>query len=107
MLTFNKEQWQILFVEPSSKFLIKPNGTYAIGACDDRTKTIYLNNTLTGRYLKRVLCHEITHAALFSYNITMSLQQEELIANIMSIFGAEIIKVTNIVFNQLKKKGRF
>lgn len=107
MFIINGEQWRILFVSPRHPSLLKPNGTFAIGACDDHSKTIYLNNTLTGSYLKRVLCHEITHAAMFSYNISMSLPQEELFAELMAAFGDEIIKITNVIFGYfLKKKGR-
>lgn len=107
MFTINGEQWQLLFVPPRDISLLKPNGVFAIGACDDYTKTIYLNNTLTGSYLKEVICHEVTHAAMFSYNISLSLMQEELIAELMMTFGEEVIDITNILFDYLKRKGRF
>ena len=107
MFIINGEQWRILFVEPTHPSLLKPNGEFAIGACDDYSKTIYLNNTLKGSYLKRVLCHEITHAAMFSYNVSLSLAQEELIAELMATFGEEIIDITNILFDYLKRKGRY
>jgi hypothetical protein len=107
MFSINGEQWRLLFVPSNHVALLKPNGKFAIGACDDYTKTIYLDKSLTGDYLKKVMCHEITHAAMFSYNISLSLQQEELIADLMSTFGDEIIDITNMLFNYLKRKGRF
>ena len=107
MFSINGEQWRLLFVPSNHVALLKPNGKFAIGACDDYTKTIYLDKNLTGDYLKKVMCHEITHAAMFSYNISLSLQQEELIADLMSTFGDEIIDITNMLFNYLKRKGRF
>ena len=107
MFSINGEQWRLLFVPSNHVALLKPNGKFAIGACDDYTKTIYLDKILTGDYLKKVMCHEITHAAMFSYNISLSLQQEELIADLMSTFGDEIIDITNMLFNYLKRKGRF
>lgn len=106
MFTINGEQWRLLFVPVNHVALLKPNGEFAIGACDDYTKTIYLNRTLTGNYLKKVLCHEITHAAMFSYNVALSLVQEELVAELMSTFGDEIIDIANMLFNYLKRKGR-
>jgi hypothetical protein len=106
MFSINGEQWRLLFVPSNHVALLKPNGKFAIGACDDYTKTIYLDKNLTGDYLKKVMCHEITHAAMFSYNISLSLQQEELIADLMSTFGDEIIDITNMLFNYLKRKGR-
>lgn len=107
MFSINGEQWRLLFVPSNHVALLKPNGKFAIGACDDYTKTIYLDKSLTGDYLKKVMCHEITHAAMFSYNISLSLQQEEIIADLMSTFGDEIIDITNMLFNYLKRKGRF
>ena len=107
MFSINGEQWRLLFVPSNHVALLKPNGKFAIGACDDYTKTIYLDKSLTGDYLKKVMCHEIAHAAMFSYNISLSLQQEELIADLMSTFGDEIIDITNMLFNYLKRKGRF
>lgn len=107
MFVINGEYWRILFVNPNYVTLLKPNGDFAIGACDDYTKTIYLSNTLYGDHLKKVLCHEITHAAMFSYNVSLSLAQEELIAELMATFGEEIIDITNILFDYLKRKGRY
>ena len=43
--------------------LIRSNGTLAIGSCDDESKTIYINENLSPERMKKVLCHEITHAA--------------------------------------------
>lgn len=107
MFVINQEEWRVLFVPANHVSLLKPNGTFAIGACDDYSKTIYLNNTLHGEFLKQVLCHEITHAAMFSYNISLSIAQEELFAELMSTFGDEVIDITNIIFDYLKRKGRF
>ena len=107
MFVINGEYWKILFVAPNNVSLLKPNGDFAIGACDDYTKTIYLSNALYGDLMKKVLCHEITHAAMFSYNVSLSLAQEELIAELMATFGEEIIDITNILFDYLKRKGRY
>ena len=107
MFIINGEQWRTLFVPSNDVSLLKPNGDFAIGACDDYTKTIYLNNQLYGDHLKKVLCHEITHAAMFSYNVSLSLAQEELLAELMSTFGEEIVDIANIIFNYLKRKGRY
>jgi hypothetical protein len=53
--------------------------------------------------MKKVLCHEITHAAMFSYNIDLSIEQEELVADLMATFGQEIISQTHYVFHELTK----
>lgn len=76
--------------------------TYTIGTTDDNTKTIYLANSLKGKLLKKVLCHEIVHAAMFSYNVELDPQQEELIANIIATYGEEILQITNDLFKRLR-----
>ena len=107
MFTVNNEAWRVLFVPAHDRALLKPTGEFAIGACDDYSKSIFINNSLYGDFLKKVLCHEITHAAMFSYNIPLSLRQEELLAELISTFGEEIVDITDIIFNYLKRKGSY
>lgn len=104
MFTINNEQWYIKFVPEYHPMLYRSDGSLSVGACDDNSKTIYLNNMLSGRYLKKVLCHEITHAAMFSYDVNLTLEQEELLADIISTYGEEIINIANKVFKKLKER---
>ena len=55
----------------------------------------------------KVLCHEITHAAMFSYGVKLTVDQEELIADIIATYGKEIIQVTNKVFEKIKNWDRY
>lgn len=80
------------------------DGTYTIGSCDNPSKTIYLANTLRNSMLKKVLCHEIVHAAMFSYDVILNYEQEELLANLIATYGEEIIKVTDEMFKRLSNK---
>lgn len=102
MFLINNIYWKIAFVEPNYPLLMRKDRRYSIGACDNLTRTIYINNTLKGNILKKVLCHEITHAAMFSYNVILSLQQQELVADLISTYGDEIIQVTNRIFSHLQ-----
>ncbi len=52
--------------------------------------------------LKKVLCHEIVHAAMFSYNVELTLEQEELVADLIATYGEEIIEVTDQMFKKIK-----
>ena len=45
--------------------------------------------------LKKVLCHEVVHAAMFSYNVELTLEQEELVADLIATYGSEVIRITN------------
>ena len=96
MFTINGEYWQIVMCSANHPMLIRNDGSLSVGACDDTSKTIYLNENLHGNFLKKVLCHELTHAAMFSYNVYLSLEQEELLAELICTYGEEIITITNI-----------
>ena len=82
--------------------LLKDNNNYAIGCCNDQDKCIYINDTLSDQLLKKVLCHEITHAAMFSYDVYLNIEQEELLADLIATYGQEIIKITNQLFKKIK-----
>ena len=101
MFLINNVYWKVALVSPDFPLLRRISGEYSIGACDNLTRTIYINKTLNDSLFKKVLCHEITHAAMFSYNVNLSIEQEEVIADIISTYGTEIIYITNKVFNKL------
>ena len=48
---------------------------------------IYINGELSPLMMKKVLCHELTHAAMFSYGIELSIEQEELLADLIATYG--------------------
>ena len=102
MFTINGEVWVIHLVSPNHPMLYRDDGSLTIGSCCDETKTIYVNDMLNEQLMKKVLCHEITHAAMFSYNIFLTLDQEELLADLIATYGEEIIIITNRVFAKLK-----
>jgi hypothetical protein len=87
MFLINNIYWKLAFVSPDFPLLQRESGEYSIGACDNLTRTIYINETLRDKLLKKVLCHEITHAAMFSYNVSLTPEQEELIADLISTYG--------------------
>ena len=101
MFDINGVLWKLSYVPPDYPLLQRMSGEYTIGACDNLTRTIYISNTLSGKLSKKVLCHQITHAAMFSYNIDLSVEQEELVADLISTYGEEIIYITNKIFTKL------
>lgn len=103
MFDINGERWEILLVSPAHPRLIRSDGSITVGTCDDIDKTIYIDFTLDETMLKRVLCHELTHAAMFSYNIDLDLMQEELLADLIATYGQEIIHMTNLLFKRIKE----
>lgn len=103
MFIINGEIWHLTIVSPFHPMLQKPDGNYAVGACDDQYKTIYMSEELHGRFFNEVLAHEITHAAMFSYNIEIDLYTEELLANIVAIYGKEIVTITDMLFKNIQR----
>ena len=57
MFLINNIYWKLAFVPADFPLLQRMNGEYTIGACDNLTRTIYINETLQGVLLKKVLCH--------------------------------------------------
>lgn len=105
MLNINGEEWRLFFTSPVHPMLARSDGSMTIGSCDNNTKSIYINGELDLPMTKKVLCHELTHAAMFSYGIDLSIEQEELLADLIATYGQEIIDMTNQIFNRLKLKG--
>ena len=102
MFLINNVYWKLAFVTPNYPLLRRLNGEFTIGACDNLTRTIYINEFLQGDLLKKVLCHEIVHAAMFSYNVDLTIEQEQLVADLISTYGEEIVYITNKIFNKLR-----
>lgn len=99
----NGERWRVFLVSPFHPALKRSDGNYTLGCCDDITKTIYITDDIKDNYLKKVLSHELTHAAMFSYNIDLDYEQEEIIADIIATYGAEITHMANELFIRLKQ----
>ena len=101
MFQINGQTWFIKIIDPNNEVFVMDNGMYTIGVCDNNTKTIFLLYQLRGNLLKKVLCHELVHAAMFSYQVELDLEQEELVANLIATYGEEIIQKTNEIFKRL------
>jgi hypothetical protein len=91
LFNINGEEWNIVAVPSDSWYLRRSDGGYTVGVCDDTLRTIFVSSGLSLVFLKKVLCHEITHAAMFSYNIDLTLEQEELVADLVATHGEQII----------------
>lgn len=96
--------WEVRIVPPTFPMLF--TGTsFTLGCCDNLTNTIYIADGLSERKFKKVLGHELTHAAMYSYRVDLTYDQEELLADIISTYGDEIVTVTNKVFRKIKNRG--
>jgi hypothetical protein len=103
-MIINGVRWRIRMVSPSHPMLLTPWKTHALGVCDKVTQTIYVDKTLKSAKIKEVLCHEIVHASMFSHAVNLSYDEEEMVAELMSTYGDDIIKQTNIIYNGIRMK---
>ena len=104
MFVCNGKTWNLAFVEPHSPMLMRSDGSKTVGVTDNNTKTVYLSNLLCGKFLDKVLCHELVHVASFSYNCEIDIETEEIIADFMSLYGREIIYLADDLMKSIMKR---
>ena len=63
--------------------------------------SIYILNNLTREKMRKVLCHEIVHAMMFSYQVPLTYRQEEIVAGIIDTYGEKIINITDKILERL------
>ena len=97
----NGVEWTVVFVSPLNDKLRRSDGSYTVGATEIPTRTVYLADNLHPVFKWKVLCHEIVHCAMASYGIYLTIDQEELIADLIATYGKEIIQTTDRVFARL------
>lgn len=103
MYRINNKTWNIRLVQSDSPMLMRSDGSYTVGTCDRDTQTIYLSNMLQGKFLRKVIIHEVCHSAMWSYGIYMSLEQEEQFCDLMASYGDEIFGVADSLFAALRR----
>jgi hypothetical protein len=104
MFNCNDKTWNIAFVEPYNDNLKRSDGSRTVGVTDNNTKTVYLSNLLRGKFLDKVLCHELVHVASFSYDCSIDIETEEIIADFMSLYGREIIYLADDLMKSIMER---
>lgn len=100
MIKINGELWRVRIVPPQHPALYR-NGNPALGCCDDIIKTIFISNILTQREMKKVLCHEMVHAAMYSYDVPITDYVEEIVADLIATYGNEIMSLTHMTYDKM------
>lgn len=101
--TMNGMNWTVRTVNSHSPLLMRSNNTMTVGMCDRSTHEICISDKLQGAFLRKVLIHEVCHSAMLSYDITMSVEQEELFCDLVATYGDEIFAVVDDLFMALKR----
>ena len=101
--TVNNQEWELLFVNPNSKELMRSNGTITIGTTDNIKKKVFINNRLNDYLFDKCLAHELCHVYAFSFDYFMDIQTEEIVADFFSLFGRSMVYMLDDLINILKK----
>lgn len=96
-VNINDIEWNIIYVNPLSVDLMRSDGTITLGMCDCNTNCIYISNALKGELLRKVIIHELVHAFMFSYNIYIPIETEELICDFIATNVDDIINMTESI----------
>lgn len=96
-MVINGINWEIMYVNPRSENLQRSNKTYTLGATDLVEQIIYINNTIKGSLLERVISHELVHALCLSYNLVFDVETEEILADFVARYGREVIFYTDFL----------
>lgn len=104
MFVINDIIWEIKYVQPKSKCLMRSDGQYSLGVTDWNTKTVCINNRLTGDKLEHVVCHELCHCICFSYNIYLPYITEEWLCNFMADYGKELIYILDDILYSMNRR---
>lgn len=99
----NGSVWYLKFVRPSNKNLQRSDGTWTIGMTDNKKKIVFIADNLSEYMFIKVLCHELTHVFSFSYDLTLDIETEEIIADFMSLYGRDIIYLADDIMHNLRK----
>lgn len=103
VFTVNNQEWNLQFVNPSSKDLMRSNGTITLGMTDNNTRTVYINNRLSDYMTNKVLAHELCHVFAFSFDYSMPIEVEETVADFFSLFGRDMVNILDDLTMILKK----
>ena len=101
----NKNIWRIEFVNPYSDNLLMSNGNRVLGLCDNNIKTIFIANNQYGYKQEHIICHEITHAICFEYDLHLDYELEEWLCNFMADHIREVVEILDTILSATLKKA--
>ena len=103
VFTVNNQEWQLKFVNPNNKELMRSDGSITLGMTDNNVKTVYINNKLNNYMADKVLAHELTHVFAFEFDYFIPIETEEIVADFMSLYGRDIVYILDELVGILKK----
>lgn len=101
----NNHLWKIEFAKPSSRNLLRSDGSRTLGVCDNGLKKIFIANNLSDYMTDKVLCHELTHLYAMEYDYFMPIEVEEIVADFLSLFGRDIVRMADDIMGKLLRRA--
>lgn len=106
VIEINGIQWSIIFTSDTEN-LKRPDGSITLGVTDIPCRTIFLWAGLTGRMLRKVVIHELSHAFVFSHEYELSLDEEEFLCSFIDTYAIDILSMTdNIILESSEENSR-
>lgn len=103
MFYINGIEWEIAWENPNSNTLRRSDGSITVGVTDWNERCIYLSNALYGAFLRRVMAHELCHCFCFSYGVSMPIEEEERLADWISLYGTELVYLLDDLIKILRR----
>ena len=92
ILEINNWKYEIYVVEDNDEILQMDDGYYHSGVTDMKEQRIYLQKGLNEQQMWYTVVHELTHAYLQAYGLLQVEYTDEVIADIMGVYGKNILK---------------
>ena len=107
MFMINGIKWKISFVNANSIALKRSDGSWSFAVTDANTSTVYISKHVSGAFLRRVMAHELCHCFCFSYNIHMPIEQEEYMADWISLYGTDLVYLLDDILSASDNKMKY
>lgn len=105
MFVINGIEWNIVCVNSNSSYLMRSDGSITVAVTDWNDKCVYMSNVLRGGFLRRVMAHELCHCFCFSYDVYMPIEEEERLADWISLYGTELVYLLDDLMATVLKKA--
>lgn len=106
----NGRSWRIVQVNQNDPRLVERSGRRAVATTDPKTGCIYLSNELRGKFLTKVLLHELGHCTIFSFDLLDDIHRmvlpkywfeaEEWVCNFIADYGESIFGVAYSILGE-------
>ena len=103
MIRIVNSLWRIVEVPPTDYNLMRNNGSFTLGCCNNYEKTIYVSNSLNYEKYKHVITHELCHAFIFELEIDIPTSEEERICNMIADYGETIFEMVDMLSDEIER----